>query len=168
MKRFCMALLVGLAVLALHTSRSDAASRYVGSSGTSSGSGGCSITIESFDPNGEPGIHPMVVIPVAIPNASTPANSASLIRAALAAGLSPDFEATLPSGLPGVVRINHKAGGFSMAISEDVPGQTIQEVSLNVPASNPVGIYLLGLLLAAGGLFALLWRRKGAATEASS
>jgi len=167
MKRFCMALLTGLAVLAVQASRSDAASRYVGASGTSSGSGGCSITIESFDPNGAPGIRPMVVINVAIPNASTAANSAALIRADLAAGLGPDYEATLPAGMPGVVKINHKAGVFSMSISETVPGQVIQEVSLNLPMARPVGVYALGLLLMVGGLVALM-RRKPATAEVSA
>jgi LPXTG-motif cell wall-anchored protein len=166
MKRFCMALLAGIAVLALHAGLADAASRYISSTGTSSGSGICSITIESFGPPEEPGFHPMVVVAVPIPNSSSASNSASLIRAQLDSDLPPDFEAILPAGMPGVVKLNYKPGTFSMGISENVPGQTIVETSPNLPVTGPIALSALGLALAAGGLFVLQRRRRAAATLA--
>jgi hypothetical protein len=160
MKRFCMALLVGIALLTLLAARSDAASRYIQATNVATGAGICSITIESFDPNGAPEIHPMVVIPVSIPNGSIPDTTASRIRVALAAGLTPDFDVTLPPSTTGLVRVNRTAGGFTMSISENVPTQVIQEIIFPVPASGPVALYALSLALVAGGLFVLYRRRS--------
>jgi hypothetical protein len=119
-------------------------------SGTSSGPGTCSITIEPFGARG--GIQPSSVqtfnINVPIPNASSASNSATLIRNDVDTALPAEYTVTIPAGHPTFVDISRASGTFTMTISENVEGQTIQEGSPAPGLEWPAMLLLaLGLLV---------------------
>jgi hypothetical protein len=155
----------------LRASSSEAATKYVQSTGTSNGPGTAAITIESFAPNGPnraatgaSNVQAMTLINVSIPSGSTPANSTTLIRNDVDAALPAEYLVTIAGGGT-VVIIERPAGDFTMGILEDVPGQTISEF---VPAAGP-SVPMLGdrstilasLLLLTAGMAFLLRRRQG-------
>jgi hypothetical protein len=167
LRRPFLSLLVPIFLLgALVVSAEAAQTRHIRATGTSTGSGVCTIIIESFGllKDGGPQIEaPQVFnIPVAIPSSSSPSNSATLIRNDVDAALPADYVVTVVFGHPDLVRIERTVGTFTMSVTEDVDGQVIEEAVVYVPALGSGELVLLAMLLTLAGAWLL---RKRARSE---
>lgn len=155
-----------LLTLALRPTTAEGAptTQWLKITGTSTASGVCSVTIESFalhDPGpGAEAAQSLTNVP--IPASSTPANSAILIRDALDADLAADYTVSIPFGDPNVVRIDRSTGSFSMSLIEDLPTQVIETFTTPLPLLGLPGASALGLILSAGAAFVLFRRRRTA------
>jgi hypothetical protein len=136
--------------------------RYIQTAGTSTGTGTCSITIESFGSIGFRAQSTLsTIINVPIPASSTAQNSSILIRNALNAGLTADYSASIVGPNGDFVKLFRNTGTFTMSISENVPVQNMFEVtSVPVPALGPWGALILALGLVAIAAHALTRRRR--------
>jgi hypothetical protein len=158
-------LLLGL--IAAATPGSAAQTSYVTSKLSSTGSGTCSITIESFgllaaESPRTPSVQAFV-INVPIPAASSPANSAALIRNALDSGLPPDYFVFVPAGAPHLVQVFRDTGTFTLGVVEDVPTQIIEPYVVPVPLLGGGATILIALLLLATGAWVARSRSRGLA-----
>ena len=158
------AALAAVLAIALHAAPGEAATRYIGVSGMSSGPGTSDITIESFDIKGPGGESPLprtlnFFSSIPIPGGSSPPNTAAILVDSLNAMLPGDYTVGTVSGHPHIVEINRNTGFFSLMISENVPGQTIEEI-FTVPVLGGPPLVWLGVLLSVAAVIAMVRRRR--------
>ena len=169
--------LLAVVLTGLGSLSAEADSKYVSSTGTATGDGKRTITIEPVSLAAAAHVSralTIYTIDVTIFNGSSPTNSAIKIRDSLDVGLPAEFLVTvLPPPNDNTVEIDRTLGGFDMSITGTVPGQTIQEVprpphTFGFPMFGGGGLpILLGLLLLTAGVIFLARRRRvsrGAAT----
>ena len=162
--RLLLSLSLTLPLLGALCGSAGAATRFIRATGTSTGPGICSIIIESFGLlKGGQTIMAPFTINVSIPTSSTAINSAMLIRNDVDAALPSDYVVTIVSGQP-IVQIDRSAGTFTMSVTENVPGQVIEEPTGGggLPAMGAHDLPVLFVLLSAAGAIAVAVRRRRA------
>jgi hypothetical protein len=142
--------------------------RYIQTSGTATGDGKKTITIETVSlATGSAPIRramSLYAVDVTISNGSSASATTIKIRDSLDVALPPEFIVSiLPSN---VVGIDRTLGAFTMSLSGNVPGQTIQEISspphtFGMPMiGGGWGPMLLGLCLLTAGATYVGRRRR--------
>jgi hypothetical protein len=150
--------LTSLGLLA-HAGPSEAFTRTIAVSGTSTGAGICQIIIESFGLKGGGSSLAPITINVSIPSGSTASNSATLIRNDVDAALPVDYVVTVVGGTN--VQIVRSPGTFNMTINNGVSGQSIAEVlSPSTPIINDTLALVLAALLALAASLLLIRRER--------
>ncbi|HEY3216497.1 MAG TPA: hypothetical protein VGK93_08390 [Candidatus Eisenbacteria bacterium] len=155
-------------LLALYPAGAGADTRYIQTTGTATGDGKKTITIETVSlATGKAQVSramSLYVVDVTISNGSSAASTTIKIRDSLDVALPAEFIVSiLPSN---IVEINRTLGAFTMSLSGSVPSQTIQEISypphtFGMPMiGGPWAPILLSLcLLAAGAIYLTRCRR---------
>jgi hypothetical protein len=153
--------------------------RYLQVTGTASGNGVATITIETFNKpdftgprsggGGGPSPHANYVVTLTVANGDGKLDVASMLADSLNAQLPGDFNAFVHGTFANVVQVDYTpVGSFDFtSITENIPGIWIYEVEAgSIPTLAEWGVISLTLLLVAMGVVMIRRRRGGDPTPA--